>query len=65
MSASGHRIPLGYAIPSAKKTLETRRRSYNIPARPNGVIRLEARALDKFIRREGLFVVHDNVIIPF
>jgi acyl dehydratase len=35
--------------------------SYNIPARPNDTIRLEARALDKFIKRERLFVVHDNV----
>jgi 3-hydroxybutyryl-CoA dehydratase len=35
--------------------------SYNIPARPNDAIRLEARALDKFIKRERLFVVHDNV----
>ena len=35
--------------------------SYNIPARPGDVIRLEARALDKFIKRERLFVVHDNV----
>ena len=35
--------------------------SYNIPARPGDVIRLQARALDKFIRRERLFVVHDNV----
>jgi 3-hydroxybutyryl-CoA dehydratase len=34
---------------------------YNIPARPGDVIRLEARALDKFIKRERLFVVHDNV----
>jgi 3-hydroxybutyryl-CoA dehydratase len=25
------------------------------------VIRLEARALDKFIKRKRLFVVHDNV----
>ena len=32
-----------------------------IPARPGDTIRLEARALDKFIRRERLFVVHDNV----
>jgi 3-hydroxybutyryl-CoA dehydratase len=31
--------------------------SYNIPARPGDVIRLEARALDKFIKRERLFVV--------
>ena len=35
--------------------------SYNIPARPNDVITLQARALDKFIKRERLFVVHDNV----
>ena len=35
--------------------------SYNIPARPGDLIRLEARALDKFIKRERLFVVHDNV----
>jgi 3-hydroxybutyryl-CoA dehydratase len=35
--------------------------SYNIPARPGDVITLEARALDKFIKRERLFVVHDNV----
>ena len=35
--------------------------SYNIPARPGDVIRLEARALDKFIKKERLFVVHDNV----
>src|SRR3954465_14507682 len=34
---------------------------YNIPARPNDVISLQARALDKFIKRERLFVVHDNV----
>ena len=35
--------------------------SYNIPARPGDTITLAARALDKFIRRERLFVVHDNV----
>ena len=35
--------------------------SYNIPARPDDTIRLEARALDKFIKRDRLFVVHDNV----
>ncbi len=35
--------------------------SYNIPARPGDTITLQARALDKFIRRERLFVVHDNV----
>jgi 3-hydroxybutyryl-CoA dehydratase len=35
--------------------------SYNIPARPGDKISLQARALDKFIKRERLFVVHDNV----
>ena len=35
--------------------------SYHQPARPGDVIRLEARALDKFIRRDRLFAVHDNV----
>ena len=35
--------------------------SYNIPARPGDVIRLQARALDKFIRKDRLFAVHDNV----
>ena len=35
--------------------------SYNVPARPGDRIRLEARALDKFIRKDRLFVVHDNV----
>jgi 3-hydroxybutyryl-CoA dehydratase len=34
--------------------------SYNKPARPNDVITLQARALDKFIKREHLFVIHDN-----
>jgi len=29
--------------------------------RPGDVITLQARALDKFIKRERLFVVHDNV----
>ena len=35
--------------------------SYNIPARPGDTITLKARALDKFIRHDRLFVVHDNV----
>jgi hypothetical protein len=35
--------------------------SYNVPARPGNVIALKARALDKFTKRERLFVVHDNV----
>jgi 3-hydroxybutyryl-CoA dehydratase len=36
--------------------------SYNIPARPGDTITLQARALDKFIKRDRLFVVHDNVL---
>jgi 3-hydroxybutyryl-CoA dehydratase len=35
--------------------------SYNVPARPSDTISLQARALDKFIKKERLFVVHDNV----
>lgn len=35
--------------------------SYHLPARPGDTIRLQARALDKFIKRDRLFVVHDNV----
>jgi 3-hydroxybutyryl-CoA dehydratase len=35
--------------------------SYNLPARPGDTITLAARALDKFIRKERLFVIHDNV----
>lgn len=35
--------------------------SYNIPARPGDTIALQARALDKFIKKDRLFVVHDNV----
>ena len=35
--------------------------SYNIPARPGDTITLQARALDKFIKKDRLFVVHDNV----
>jgi 3-hydroxybutyryl-CoA dehydratase len=35
--------------------------SYNLPARPGDTITLQARALDKFIRKDRLFVVHDNV----
>ena len=33
---------------------------YNVPARPGDTITLAARALDKFIKRDRLFVVHDN-----
>lgn len=35
--------------------------SYHQPARPGDEIRLQARALDKFIKKDRLFVVHDNV----
>ena len=35
--------------------------SYNLPARPGDIITLEARALDKFIKGDRLFAVHDNV----
>ncbi|ABM56686.1 MaoC domain protein dehydratase [Verminephrobacter eiseniae EF01-2] len=35
--------------------------SYHIPARPDDTITLQARALDKFIKKDRLFVVHDNV----
>ncbi len=35
--------------------------SYNLPARPGDTIRLQARALDKFIKKDRLFVIHDNV----
>jgi len=35
--------------------------SYHIPARPGDTITLQARALDKFIKRDRLFVIHDNV----
>lgn len=37
--------------------------SYNEPARPGDDITLKARALDKFIKRERLFIVHDNVFL--
>lgn len=35
--------------------------SYNQPARPGDVITLQARCLDKWIRKDRLFAVHDNV----
>ena len=35
--------------------------SYHKPARPGDTITLQARALDKFIKKERLFVIHDNV----
>ena len=33
----------------------------HVPARPGDTVRMVARALDRFIRKERLFVVHDNV----
>jgi acyl dehydratase len=35
--------------------------SYARPARPGDTITLQARCLDKFIRKDRLFAVHDNV----
>jgi acyl dehydratase len=35
--------------------------SYNMPARPGDRIRMDGRALDKWIRKDRLFVIHDNV----
>jgi len=37
--------------------------SYHQPARPGDTITLHARALDKFIKKERLFVIHDNVFM--
>jgi 3-hydroxybutyryl-CoA dehydratase len=34
---------------------------YNIPARPGDRIRLVCKALDRFIKKERLFVIHENV----
>jgi 3-hydroxybutyryl-CoA dehydratase len=34
---------------------------YNVAARPGDTIRMAARALDRFIKKERLFVIHDNV----
>ena len=34
--------------------------SYNVPARADDTIRLEARALDRFVKKDRLFVIHDN-----
>jgi 3-hydroxybutyryl-CoA dehydratase len=34
---------------------------YTRPARPGDTIIMESRALDKFIKKERLFVIHDNV----
>lgn len=37
--------------------------SYHQPARPGDVITLQARCLDKWIRKDRLFAVHDNVFL--
>jgi 3-hydroxybutyryl-CoA dehydratase len=34
---------------------------YNVPARPGDTITMHGTALDRFIKKERLFVVHDNV----
>ncbi len=33
----------------------------NIPARPGDVISMQGRALDRYMRKGRLFVIHDNV----
>ena len=47
--------------PFIEKIESTYKRSDLPEFRPGDTIRLEARALDKFIKRQRLFVVHDNV----
>jgi 3-hydroxybutyryl-CoA dehydratase len=54
-------IPYNKFGKAAKRPLAKPSRSRYLPARPGDVITLQARALDKFIKRERLFVVHDNV----
>lgn len=34
---------------------------YNVPARPGDRIRLVCKALDRFIKKDRLFVIHENV----
>lgn len=34
--------------------------NYDKPARPGDVITLQARAVDKFIRKDRLFIIHEN-----
>src|SRR3984885_11690011 len=55
------RPPAADWVPSPGTGTSGPSRRSNIPARPNDGIPLSARALDKFIKRERLFVVHDNV----
>lgn len=37
--------------------------NYHRPARPGDTLTLKARCLDKFIRKDRLFAVHDNVFL--
>ncbi len=37
--------------------------SYNLPARPGDVISMRGRALDRYLRKGRLFVIHDNVFL--
>lgn len=34
---------------------------YHIPARPGDVISMQGRALDRYIRKGRMFVIHDNI----
>ena len=34
---------------------------YNVPARPGDTITMQARALDRFVKKGRLFAIHDNV----
>lgn len=34
---------------------------YNIPARPGDVITMQGRALDRYMRKGRMFVIHDNI----
>lgn len=34
---------------------------YNVPARPGDTITMQGRALDRYMRKGRLFVIHDNV----
>jgi 3-hydroxybutyryl-CoA dehydratase len=34
---------------------------YNVPARPGDTVTMVARALDRFVKKQRLFVIHDNV----
>jgi len=49
-----------YAANAVHRRLETR---WLAPVKPGDTITLQARALDKFIKKERLFVIHDNVFL--